>query len=389
MKSLYIILQSKLFIGVAFLFLSLNLCVGTWAISIPQIKEKIGFSESELGIAILFFGLGTIFMLLTAPGIINKIGLGKACLLGAILISINLLLPFLVTTYTLLCVSLFILGVSTGFTDIGMNTLVSRVEQLYQVNIMSASHGFFSLGGVISGGLGALCVSYFGEVPFFYVFFLSFIVLLFNLFLSKNYIKIKLERADSTSFDFNYIKPLIVLLIIGFISMAAEGAVADWSALYLDNISHASSFLLALGFLSFSVFMMLGRFVGDAISQKIGSLNIVTVGLITSILGFFLVLSKGVTLSILGFGLVGLGLSVIIPELFRIGGNYPYIEKSRAISLIAGSGYLGFLLGPVLFGLIADLTNLWWSFLLISLLISISLIMILFYKSKSAENSIR
>jgi MFS family permease len=151
--------------------------------------------------------------------------------------------------------------------------------------------------------------------------------------------------------------------------MAAEGAVADWSALYLKDISKAEPMWLAFGFLSFSVFMTLGRFLGDNLSDRFGSYKVLYIGLLVSIFGYVSVLLKTTFWSVLGFGLIGFGLSVVIPELFRISGQYKNLEKSRAISLVAGAGYIGFLIGPVLFGLIAEETDLWWSFLCVMIVV--------------------
>lgn len=380
MKALVLILKSRAFFAPAFIFLTLNLCVGTWAVGIPQIKTKIGFSESALGFALLCFGFGTFLMLLTAPNIINRLGLGKTCLYGVILLCLSFVLPFVVSNYISLCVALFVLGISTGLVDIGMNTLVSQIEQNHHINVMSANHGFFSLGGVISAGIGAWCLALFSVIPIWYVIGLGILVLLLNIYFAKYYIKVNLDHTDSPSFDFGYIKPLLILLLVGFICMAAEGAVADWSALYLRDVSNAKPFWLAVGFLSFSVFMTLGRFLGDNLSARLGSYNVLYLGLVVSIFGYAGVLFKTTLWSILGFGLVGLGLSVVIPELFRISSRYKHLEKSRAISLIAGSGYIGFLIGPVLFGFIAEMTNLWWSFLLILSLIFIAFVLSVFVK---------
>jgi len=369
MKALGLILRTKGFFAPAFLFLSLNLCFGTWAVGIPQIKSNIDFSESELGLAILCLGLGTFVMLFLAPLIIDKIGLGKTCLYGILLVCISFVLPFLVHNYILLCLVLFVLGLSTGLTDISMNTLVSQTEQDHNVNIMSASHGFYSLGGVISGGLGAICLNQFTSIPLSYVLVLSVVLILVNIYFSRFYFKTNLDHSDTPSFDFSYIKPLLLLLVVGFICMAAEGAVADWSALYLKDISEADPVWLAFGFLSFSVFMTLGRFIGDSLSDIFGSYKVLYIGFILAVTGYGFVLLKSVLWSVTGFGLIGFGLSVIIPELFRISGKYKQLEKSRAISLVAGAGYIGFLIGPVVFGLIAEETDLWWSFLYMAIVV--------------------
>lgn len=380
MKALRLILKSKLFFASAFLFLSLNLCVGTWAVSIPQIKAKIGFSESALGIAILCFGLGTFAMLFLAPKLVQRFGLSRICLVSVLGVCVCTVLPFLAFNYFLLCISLFILGLFTGLIDIGMNTLVSQIEQDYQVNIMSANHGFFSLGGVLSGGLGALCLSQFDIVPLSVVIGLAILLMILNLYLFKFYSTIDVEKTESKAFDLSYLKPLFLLLVVGFICMGAEGAVTDWSALYLRDISNAKPVWLAVGFLSFSIFMTLGRFLGDHLSDQFGSYKVLYMGLLLSLFGYVAVLLKSTFWSILGFGLIGFGLSVVIPELFRISGQYKHLEKSRAISLVAGAGYIGFLIGPVLYGFIAEATNLWWSFLSMFVIVLGVLVLIFFGK---------
>lgn len=380
MKALSLIFKFKLFFAPAILFLTLNLCVGTWAISIPQIKSKIKFSESDLGIAILCFGLGTFFMLFLAPKLIQKYGLANICIVSVSGVCLSMILPFLANDYYILCSFLFILGIFTGLIDIAMNTLVSQIEQDFNVNIMSTNHGFFSLGGVLSGGLGAICLFLFKVVPLWYVISLALLLIIFNLYLFKFYGQIKVEKSESQTFDLSYLKPLLLLFIIGFICMGAEGAVADWSALYLENISESDSVWLAVGFLSFSVFMTLGRFLGDNLSDRFGSYNVLYIGLLVALLGYIAVLLKSTFFSILGFGLIGLGLSVVIPELFRISGRYKHLEKSRAISLVAGAGYIGFLIAPVLYGFIAEATNLWWSFLSMFVAVFAALAMIFFGK---------
>ena len=108
--------------------------------------------------------------------------------------------------------------------------------------------------------------------------------------------------------------------------------------------------------------MTLGRFLGDGISERIGSIKVVALGAIIATLGYFLVLSGATFLAIIGFALNGLGFSVIVPELFRIGGNVKGVDSAQGISFIAGSGYSGFLLGPVILGFIAENASLKHSF---------------------------
>ena len=154
--------------------------------------------------------------------------------------------------------------------------------------------------------------------------------------------------------------------------MASEGAIVDWSALYLKNISLAKASWIGLGFTVFSATMAFGRFVGDGLSIQFGSKVLILVGLILSMIGFVCVLWVQPLIAVFGFGLVGLGLSVIIPELFRLGGKTPHIDASISISFISGVGFFGFLVGPVLLGFLAEISSLKLSFFALLIFIIIS-----------------
>jgi sugar phosphate permease len=158
-------------------------------------------------------------------------------------------------------------------------------------------------------------------------------------------------------------KPLLVLGIVSFLVMSSEGAIVDWSGLYLQEISLAPEVLIGTGFLAFSATMTLGRFVGDSISARIGSVRIVALGTGIAILGYVAVLSEARYIALAGFAFIGLGFSVIIPELFRIGGNVKGVESSQGVAFIAGTGYAGFLLAPPVLGFLAESFSLKTSFM--------------------------
>jgi fucose permease len=256
--------------------------------------------------------------------------------------------------------SLFLFGASNGLTDIAMNTLVTEIEKEDKQNFMSAAHGFFSLGGVLVG-LGSFLIPILDN-PVLHMGITVAIVLIINLIFYKNYLHIVAAPVEKEPFSIKLFKPLLLLGIIGFVAMGSEGAIIDWSGLYLKEVTLAPEILIGSGFLAFSVTMTLGRFLGDGISARIGSVNIVALGAIVSLLGYMLVLSGHTYLAILGFALNGLGFSVMVPELFRIGGNVKGVDSSQGVAFIAGTGYSGFLVGPVILGFIAESASLTYSF---------------------------
>lgn len=352
MKSLYLILSNPRFFAPAFVFSSLNILFGTWAIYIPSVKDKLGIDNADLGIALFFLAFGVFTVFPIASKIINRVGVGKTTWWGVILCTLTALMPLAAPSYELLCASLFFFGVANGITDIAMNTLVTELEKEDNVQFMSAAHGFFSLGGVIAG-LGSFLIPVIAH-PVLHMAGIAVLVLLINLCFKGQYVLKRSAPVEKEPFSLKLFKPLFFLGFIGFVSFASEGAIVDWSALYLKEVTLAPEHLFGAGFLAFSITMTLGRFLGDGISERIGSIKILAVGAVVAIMGYVGVLFGITMLAIFGFALIGLGFSVIVPELFRIGGKVKGVDSAQGIAFIAGTGYLGFLSGPVMLGFLAE-----------------------------------
>ena len=361
MRSLRLILSNPRYFGPAWVFASLNILFGTWAIYIPAIKEDLGISKATLGIAIFFLSLGVFTIFPLASKIINKIGVGRATSIGIILSCIAALFPLMTPGFISLTAALFFFGATNGFTDISMNTLVTEIEKEDKQNFMSAAHGFFSLGGVLAG-LGSFLIPVLDNRGL-HMFLAVLLVLSVNFIFFKQYQKVVAAPIEKEAFSFKNFKPLMLIGGVSFVVMGSEGAIVDWSGLFLKEVSLAPETIWGAGFLGFQALMTFGRFLGDSISARIGSVKIVTLGSIIAIIGYLLVLTTDMYLAILGFALTGLGFSVIVPELFRIGGNVKGVESSQGIAFIAGTGYSGFLVGPVILGFIAEQFSLSSSFI--------------------------
>ncbi|MFK5972983.1 MAG: MFS transporter [Flavobacteriaceae bacterium] len=361
MNSLRHILSNPRYLGPAWVFASLNILFGTWVIYIPTIKENLGIDKSQLGIAIFFLSLGVFTVFPIAARIIDKIGVGKATWYGLILLCAAAILPMMSHDYYTLMASLFVFGASSGFVDISMNTLVTEIEKEDQRQFMTASHGFFSLGGVLAG-LGSFLILLLGN-PVVHMSIAIVLVFAINFFLYKNYVHIKAEPVKKQAFSLKVFKPLLLLGLISFVSMGSEGAIIDWSGLYLKEVSMAPQTLWGLGFLGFQLTMSLGRFLGDGISSRIGSVPMLVLGTVLAMIGYVLVLTTNTYMAILGFALSGLGFSVMVPEVFRIGGKVEGVKSSHGIAFIAGTGYAGFLCAPPILGFLADISSLKLSFI--------------------------
>lgn len=387
MNSLQLILTRLRYFGPAWVFASLNIIVGTWVLYIPKVKEKLAIDDAELGIALFCFALGTLVMIPLASVLIKKIGLGRTTLFSIVSFSLLFLVPIIVPNYIMLCLTLFVVGLSACLTDIAMNALVSDIEQEDNVHFMSASHGFFSLGGVIGAGIGSFLIIYI-QVPVIHMLYATIFVVITNLLLAKAYFGIDGDHKDEDKKKSNPLKllrPLFGLTVIAFLIMGSEGAIEHWSKLYLqDIVAVTSEKISGFGFVAFSAMMTLGRFLGDEISRRLGSLPIIIGGCMISIFGFLAVLMSQLVITIIGFGLVGLGFSVIIPELFRLAGKTKGISSAEGISFVAGFGYLGFLLSPPILGFLSKIESLKLSFITLLLGAILAMIITFFLKKRRA-----
>ena len=336
---------------------------GTWVLYLPHVKMKFDLNDAQIGIALFCLAFGLLISIPFVPAINKKLGVGQATRLGILLFAFSFNLPLLAPNYLLLCSSLLLVGIFSGFTDIAMNALVSTIEKNDKQNFMSAAHGFFSLGGFIGAGIGSILISQF-STPSWHMGIISGFIILTNLILASNYLQIQEDvvSKESNVSLLKSIRPLLGLSIVGFIIMFNEGAVEHWSNLFLFDVVGVLESKAGYGFIAFSLCMTLGRFLGDGISARIGPVNIIAGGSLIALVGYALIISANFYLSVLGFGILGLGLSVVVPELFRLAGQTKGVQASVGISVVSGLGFAGFLIGPVLLGLISNWSGLIWSY---------------------------
>ena len=154
MLSFRIFLQRKYFAS-AFLFSSFSLIFSTWVVYIPHVSEKLGISEGKLGGALFFVSVGALLIIPVMNRYVDRLGVGRSAFISFFLYAISLYGMFLSSSYLMLCVALFFFGCMGSAFDISINSLTAGIEQETGVNIMSGSHGFWSLGGMTGAALGS------------------------------------------------------------------------------------------------------------------------------------------------------------------------------------------------------------------------------------------
>jgi len=327
--------------------------VGQWIIKIPEVKDNLGMTEGELGLVLLGMPIGSLAIMPFIGWFIHHWGAGKTTFFTALFYCVTILVPVFMPTFWWLAISLIAAGAAMGSMDVAMNAGAAAVEKNYKNNIMSTCHGLFSLGGGLGAGFGSVLAG-FGLPSFIHLPALGFLAVVSILLLSRALFRIKETEYSGSSFALPS-KPVIGLALIGFCILIGEGAMADWTAVYLKDYLAAGTLVAGLGFTGFSVGMTIGRFSGDYVIPLWGSRKIVQGGALLAAVGLSVGLVMDVPLmAILGFTLVGLGFSCVVPVLFSAAARVPGVAPGTSIAAVTGLSYTGFMLGPPLIGFIAD-----------------------------------
>ena len=312
-----------------------------------------------LGIALFCVPAGALIAMLMISRFIQRYGAGRVTVVMTMAYTVSMILPFLAGNLWQLGLVLFIVGLTSASMDIAMNAVAATLQKAHDTIIMSTCHGFFSLGGMIGAGVGSICIGYgIAAVPQMLAG-IATVLLLVVLWIRPVIGSVKEEVSGSDAAFSLPGRALMGLAFIGFCSMQGEGAIIDWSAIYLNEITLADDYLWGMGYAGFSLSMTVGRFMGDHIMQRLPSRTLLIVSFIVVILGLIMVVAPGTTwFSIAGFTLAGAGYALLVPIVFSEAAARPGVSASQGIAAVATTGYMGFLLGPVVIGGIAEISNL-------------------------------
>ncbi|HUF61661.1 MAG TPA: MFS transporter [Verrucomicrobiales bacterium] len=236
--------------------------------------------------------------------------------------------------------------------------------------IMSRFHALFSLGG-LAGALGGGWLAGAGITPALHFAAVTLllsataVVLAFPPLLAPTAFDPSLRTPGEQERQTPWRRPPGALLAVGalaFCVMLGEGAMADWSAIYLRRETGASEGWAAAGYAAFSLTMAIGRLGGDALSTRLGPVLLVRISGLLACCGMGIALLSGRTpLSLLGFAAVGLGFAAVVPQAFRAAGQTPGMAAGPALATVTTMGYFGFLVGPALIGFAAEAFGLRWA----------------------------
>lgn len=346
------------------IFLVCGLGISSWAPMVPFAKDRLELNDANLGLLLLLLGAGAITFMPLSGYLGHRYGNKIIMCCAALLTAIMLPMLILMDSILGMGISLFIFGGAIGAVDVAMNAHGAQVQNLYGKPIMSSLHGLFSVGGLL-GSIGLGFLIKLGLAPFIAAVFISGILILIVIWQYKNLLDAHVEKRASLQFStqdesskqskVSWINRQVIFLGgMCFIVFLSEGAMLDWSAVFLHENRGISEEFGGLGYAAFSVAMASMRLVGDGIVAKFNSKIVVVGGSILGAAGLLLAISTpwAVT-ALLGFVLLGIGAANIVPVFFSEAGRIKNVPVSVSIPAITTIGYAGQLAGPALLGFIA------------------------------------
>ncbi|MBA3449606.1 MAG: MFS transporter [Chloroflexia bacterium] len=348
-------------------FLTLGLALGSWVARIPAVQNRLELDDAQLGISLLSVSVGAMLAMPSTGWLIRKWGNRRVMQAAATVLCLSLPLLPLAPVMPLFMLSLLVFGIGFGLLDVSMNVQAVAVEERHGLPIMSSFHGVFSIGG-LGGSASAGAVAGLDVPPGPHLLVVA--LLLFVLVnLTSRFLLDTAARNDDAPVFAMPPRSLLGLGVLSFCVLLSEGAVADWSAVYLETVLGASAAIGAAGYAAFSLAMAAMRFGGDALALSLGPARLVGFGGLLAGLGLGGALVLGtIPATVFGFACMGAGLAASFPIALGAAGRTPGLAPGSAIGAVATLGYTGFLVGPALLGLIAESAGLRVSLMLVAAL---------------------
>jgi predicted MFS family arabinose efflux permease len=339
--------------------------MAAWAPLVPFAKARAAIDDGVLGLILLCLGVGSIVTMPLSGALAARFGCRLVIAASTVLLCLTLPLLATVATLPLLVAVVLVFGAGVGALDVAINIQAIIVERASGRPMMSGFHGQFSLGG-IAGAAGVTALLGAGSSPPAATLCVSIATIALLAMAVLHLLPYGARREGPT-----FAVPHGVVLFIGvlcFVAFLTEGAVLDWSAVFLTSARGMETSYAGLGYAAFALTMTIGRLTGDRIVQRFGGANVIVFGGLCAALGFTLAaLAPFWQPALLGYALVGVGCSNVVPVLFTSVGRQTVMPEHVAVPAITTLGYAGILAGPAVIGFVAHAASLPTAFLMLAI----------------------
>lgn len=333
---------------------------GSWASRIPDVAVDVGATHATLGAALLCLSVGALATMQTAGRLCARLGAGKVTAAAAALVSLVVVVPAAAGSAFMLGVGLAILGAVSGLLNVSMNSAGVHLEGERTRPLLPLLHAASSFGGLAGALVGGVAAQWL--TPALHLGVVGALGLVVVTFAGPVLLHATDERTASVPSGRPGPVPrevrgvLVMLGVIAGCTAYGEGALNDWSALYLRTDLQAAPVVAASAYAGFSLAMGCGRLTADRLLDAIGETRLLAGGAVLAAVGMLTAaVASTAPLALVGCCLVGLGLANLFPlALARAGAE----AGSAGVALASTIGYAGLLTGPPVIGLLAAWLNL-------------------------------
>ncbi|KQV81644.1 MFS transporter [Rhizobium sp. Root1220] len=347
---------------VMLIFFLQPIAFGSWLPRIPDIQSRLGMGPADLAIALLGLPVGTLAALPFAGRLVSRIGGRATIIYGFVVFLAVVSLPAFTDSIAMLFVSLLVVGLALSTLELGLNVEADRAEKTTGLVIMSRCHGFWSLGIMVGSllGVGAAAL----HLPANWSIAVTALLVL-PLALATS---VRLPRGDSVASATSHAPTapfklpsaaLLGICAFTFGITMTEGAIADWSAVYLKDVLLASGATTGLGYSVFACLVATGRFGGDYMKSRFGAVAIARGCGCASLAGLLIVLlAPNTAVALFGFAAIGIGVSVGFPLAVTASASLTDRPAAASVAILTFIALGGFLVGPPLIGFVGEVWGL-------------------------------
>lgn len=341
--------------------------LSVWAPLVPYVRERIEMTDAVFGLLLLCIGIGSLTWMPISGVLVARWGIRPVQLCSVALLALALAGMALSDSIGWLGLALFCFGGSLGVIDVIMNIQAVLVETAVGRRLMSNFHGMYSL-GAISGALVLTGLLSLGLAPEVGSFMMIGVIVAANLALARGYLP---NRAPGGGLAF--VRPTGLVMLVGlmcFVVYLAEGAVLDWSALYLTGEKGLEVARGGLGYAAFAMMVTIARFAGAPLVNSLGTARVIAFGGMLAAFGIGLSLTADHwALALVGYGLCGLGCANVSPVLISSLSRQDGMPVQLAVTVATTIGFAGVLAGPAMMGMVAHFSSLGMAFALLAVLL--------------------
>ncbi|MEU5879860.1 MFS transporter [Spirillospora sp. NPDC047279] len=334
--------------AITFAFAVHGAVAGSLATRIPWVQDHLDLSPGVLGLALLCPSIGAFTGMPMASRLAHRLGQRRAIRLLLAMWCIVLALPALAPAPVWLFGAMVLYGASAGMCDVVMNAHAVALERRLKRSIMSSLHGMWCVGSLAGGGIGMLAAQA-GLDARVHLGLMALALLVLGDRMARGLLEVRADSVAPKRFALPS-RAIAAIGVVGFCATFAEGASANWAAVYLTEVTDAGPGVAAASYTLFMFSMAFARLVGDRFVQRLGPARVIRWGGALAVAGGVLVVTaRTPVLGIAGFAVLGLGLAVVVPLVFLAAGNAGR-TPAEGVAGVATITYLSGLTAPAVTG---------------------------------------